>query len=61
VRDYNEDRLSIILNMVKPDSKKLEEYWPKCSFFGVYDGHGGYRCADLLRDQIHNLVLYRLF
>lgn len=37
VRNYNEDRVSIILNIMKPANRKNEN-WPKCSFFGVYDG-----------------------
>ena len=49
VRNYNEDRVSIILNITKPAHRK-EENWPKCSFFGVYDGHGGHACAEFLRD-----------
>lgn len=52
VRNYNEDRVSIILNIMKPASRVNEE-WPKCSFFGVYDGHGGVNCADFLRDNLH--------
>ena len=40
VRDYNEDRVSIILNILKPQSRENEQ-WPRCSFFGIYDGHGG--------------------
>lgn len=40
IRNYNEDRVSIILNILKPSSRKGED-WPKCSFFGVFDGHGG--------------------
>ena len=40
VRSYNEDRVSIILNIVKPEHRQHEQ-WPKCSFFGIYDGHGG--------------------
>lgn len=40
IRNYNEDRVSIILNILKPSSRKGEN-WPKCSFFGVFDGHGG--------------------
>lgn len=40
IRNYNEDRVSIILNILKPQSRKGED-WPKCSFFGVFDGHGG--------------------
>lgn len=52
VRNYNEDRVSIILNILKPSVRKNEE-WPKCSFFGVFDGHGGAACADFLRDNLH--------
>ncbi|CAD8135189.1 unnamed protein product [Paramecium pentaurelia] len=56
VRDYNEDRVSIILNIVKPQNRATEN-WPKCSFFGVYDGHGGAACADFLRDNLHQFVI----
>jgi protein phosphatase PTC2/3 len=56
VRNYNEDRVSIILNIVKPEHRAHEE-WPKCSFFGVYDGHGGSACAEFLRDNLHNYVI----
>lgn len=56
VRNYNEDRVSIILNIVKPEHRKHES-WPKCSFFGVYDGHGGSACAEFLRDNLHHYVI----
>jgi protein phosphatase 2C family protein 2/3 len=56
VRGYNEDRVSIILNILKPESRKSEN-WPKCSFFGLYDGHGGSGCADYLRDNLHQFVI----
>jgi len=56
VRNYNEDRVAIILNIMKPASRVNEE-WPKCSFFGVYDGHGGVACADFLRDNLHQYVI----
>ena len=55
IRNYNEDRVSIILNITKP-SKYLEE-WPKCSFFGIYDGHAGHTCADFLRDNLHKFII----
>jgi hypothetical protein len=55
VRNYNEDRVSIILNVVKPSSRKHEE-WPKVSFFGIYDGHGGNKCADFLKENLHQFV-----
>jgi len=56
-RTYNEDRVSIILNIIKP-STFSGETWPKCSFFGIYDGHGGASCADFLRDSLHQFVYY---
>ncbi|CAD8160352.1 unnamed protein product [Paramecium pentaurelia] len=59
VRDYNEDRVSIILNIVKPQNRQHES-WPRCSFFGVYDGHGGSACADFLRDNLHQFVIKEL-
>ena len=55
VRNYNEDRVSIIINMNKPQNFN-KKYWPKTSFFGIYDGHGGSKCADFLRDSLHKLI-----
>lgn len=66
VRDYNEDRISIILNIAQPKnyqnqknykSWKNSGQWPNCCFFGVYDGHGGTDCADFLRDNLHKYVI----
>ena len=51
IRNYNEDRVSIILNITKPQNYIGD--WPKCSFLGIYDGHGGSGCADFLRDNLH--------
>lgn len=56
VRKYNEDRVSIILNIIKPNSFK-GSYWPTCSFFGIFDGHGGNKCADYLKDNLHNFII----
>ncbi len=57
-RNYNEDRVSIILNMTKPANKNLhDKEWPKCSFFAIYDGHGGSLCADFLKDNLHQIIL----
>ena len=54
-RNYNEDRVSIILNVIKPISRKNEQ-WPKCSFFAIFDGHGGNKCADFLKENLHQFV-----
>jgi protein phosphatase 2C family protein 2/3 len=55
-RNYNEDRVSIILNVAKP-LYYTGEYWPKISIFAIYDGHGGHQCADYLRDHLHEFVI----
>lgn len=57
IRDYNEDRVSIILNIMQPDNKKDVKSWPQWSFFGVFDGHGGATCSDFLRDNLHHFII----
>jgi protein phosphatase PTC2/3 len=57
MRDYNEDRVSIILNILKPPNKVYDRPWPQICFFGVFDGHGGVACADYLRDHLHNYII----
>ena len=58
-RNYNEDRVSIILSIAKPNYKEIPN-WPKCSFFAIYDGHGGNQAADFLRDNLHLYVIDRI-
>ena len=53
-RDYNEDRVSIIINVTQPNNKKIN--WPKASYFSVFDGHGGNKCAEFLRDNLLKLI-----
>ena len=55
IREYNEDRVMIILRIPKPDDKKFEK-WPPCSFFGLYDSHGGKNCSIFLRDNLHLFI-----
>ena len=57
VKDYNEDRVSIIMNITKPNYKGR---WPKCSYFGVFDGHGGDACSNFLKDNMHKYVIANL-
>ena len=56
IRNYNEDRVSITLNIAKPNNINNDQ-WPKCSIFGIYDGHGGNICADFLRDKLHSFII----
>jgi serine/threonine protein phosphatase PrpC len=53
VREYNEDRVAIILNFSKPEHVTD---WKKPAYFGVFDGHGGIDCADFLRDNLHTFI-----
>ena len=52
IRGYNEDRISIVLDLKKPGNKSHIQSAPqkKVSFFAVFDGHGGPGCAEFLRD-----------
>lgn len=56
-RDYNEDRVSIVLGVAEPRGRNRTGQWPTVSFFGVFDGHGGAGCADYLRDNLHTFVI----
>ena len=56
VREYNEDRVSVIINMNKPNYYNSPTPWPKISYFGVFDGHAGNKCAEFLRDNLLNYI-----
>ena len=60
-RSYNEDRVSIIYNIPKPqgytENRNKNTPWPNCSFFGLYDGHGGSAACDFLRDNLHKYII----
>ena len=54
-RLYNEDKVTIILSVLKP--KDFQGIWPHCSFIALYDGNGGSRCCDFLRDHLHHYIV----
>ena len=56
-RDYNEDRVSIVINMNKPDYYTSTLPWTKLSYFGIFDGHAGNKCADFLRDNLLQYII----
>jgi len=31
--------------------------WPNIQIFGIYDGHGGSKCAEYLKDNLHNSII----
>ena len=47
------------MNIVRPQTKSKVEDWPKCSFFAIYDGHGGSTCADFLKDHLHHMIVHQ--
>ena len=42
---------------MKRPKNYTKKYWPNTSFFGIYDGHGGNKCSEFLRDNLHKLIL----
>ena len=61
VRNYNEDRVSIIINMNKPNNYKSSLPWPKISYFAIFDGHAGNKCAEYLRENLLKLITSNIY
>ena len=57
IRNYNEDRVSVFINMKKPKSKNDITNWPNVSFFGIFDGHAGNKCSEYLKNNLHNFII----
>ena len=55
-KDYNEDKIIVVNQIKKPTSSKMKT-WPKISYFGIFDGHGGEGCAEFLKDNFLNYLL----
>jgi len=55
-KKYNEDRVAIVLNIPKP-ADRVGETWPRCSYFAIFDGHGGNACAEFLKQQLHKYIV----
>jgi protein phosphatase 2C family protein 2/3 len=58
VRNYNEDRVSVLLNVQQGQDKGVPAEDAKSySLFSIFDGHGGYGCCNFLKDHLHNKLL----
>ena len=55
-KDYNEDRVSVCSLVKKPSSSKMKT-WPKISYFGIFDGHGGEECSEFLKNNYMNYLV----
>ena len=53
VRKYNEDRVCVIQRICR-DSRKIDGKY--CSMFSLFDGHGGDKCAEYLKDELYTLI-----
>ena len=51
-RNYNDDRVKIIINMIRPNSYVNKAPWPLMSYFAIFDGHNGDHCAEFLRKNL---------
>ena len=51
-RNYNDDRVKIMINMNRPQNYISKSPWPLISYFGIFDGHNGDQCAEFLRQNL---------
>ena len=56
VKENNEDRVIVVSPIQKPH-KTIHRSWPKMSYFGVFDGHGGESCSEFLKNNFLNRLL----
>ena len=52
----NEDRVIVVSPIPKPH-KTIHRTWPKMSYFGVFDGHGGEACSEYLKNNYLNILV----
>ena len=60
VRNYNEDRISVVVN-ANSNYQKLKNSPLKISFFAIYDGHAGNKCCEFLKNNLHNYIFESTF
>ena len=57
VRNYNEDRISVIVNVKHNNYHNLKDKPnTKISFFAIYDGHAGNKCCEYLKHNLHIFI-----
>lgn len=54
MRNYNEDRVSVIVNVKAKSNLNIK--WPQINYFGLYDGHGGQKCVDFIKNNLHKII-----
>lgn len=65
VRDYNEDRISVVFSDKLVNNSKVSKYLPEppVSFglYSIFDGHNGFECSEFLKLNLHNVLLDQAF
>ena len=55
-KDYNEDRIDLVEIIEQPENKK-NIFWPKMSYFAVFDGHCGQSCSNFLKNNLLDFII----
>ena len=56
-RNYNDDRVKIMINMNRPSNYNNKSPWPLISYFAIFDGHNGEHCAEFLRKNLLQYII----
>ena len=56
LKENNEDRVIVVSPIQKPH-KTIHRSWPKMSYFGIFDGHGGESCSEFLKNKFLNRLI----
>ena len=48
--------MTIVTNIERPKQKYVDP-WPVCSFFAIYDGHGGHKCGNFLKENLDTIII----
>ena len=66
VKSFNESQIKIILNVEKKfipacsyPNTQIKEYKTLISYFGIFDGHGGEKCAKFLKNNLDGILFQR--
>lgn len=54
--DKNYNKVLVILKVSQPE-RKLDQEWPCCSIFGLFDGMDGDKCSEYLRNELHQYIM----
>jgi serine/threonine protein phosphatase PrpC len=65
IRNYNEDRVSVLLNGQKKFKNRAkgisnQQKINSCAMFSVFDGHGGISCCNFLKERLHDTLVEEL-